>query len=59
MNAIYGRGEQPGGRGYAEFTRETAVGAVFKATDLIDEGWTDVHICDRNSKSIGLMGFVS
>ncbi len=44
------RGEQPGGRGHSEFTRETAIGAIFKATDLMGEGWTAVHICDENNQ---------
>jgi hypothetical protein len=43
-------GENPGSGGHSEFARETAAGAVFKAADLIGNGWTSVHISDENSK---------
>jgi hypothetical protein len=29
---------------------ETAAGAVFKAADLISDGWTSVHISDEKKK---------
>jgi hypothetical protein len=42
-------GEHPGG-GHSEFTRDTAIGAVFKAADLMGDGWTGVHIGDERSQ---------
>jgi hypothetical protein len=42
-------GKHPGG-GHLEFTRDTATGAVFKAADLMGDGWTGVHISDENDK---------
>ena len=43
-------GEYPGSGGHSEFARETAAGAVFKAADLIGNGWTSVHISDEKNK---------
>jgi hypothetical protein len=43
-------GERPDNAGHSEFVRETATGAVFKAADLIGNGWTCVHISDENCK---------
>ncbi len=43
-------GEHPGGGGHSEFTRDTATGAVFKAADLVGDGWTGVHICDEKNQ---------
>jgi hypothetical protein len=43
-------GETPGSGGHWEFTRDTAAGAVFKAADLIGDGWTDVHISDEKNQ---------
>jgi hypothetical protein len=43
-------GENPGSGDRWEFARETAVGAVFKAADLISDGWTSVHISDEKKK---------
>jgi hypothetical protein len=43
-------GEHPDSGGHSEFARETAAGAVFKAADLIGNGWTGVHISDENYK---------
>jgi hypothetical protein len=40
---VYGR--NPCG-GHSEFSRATAAGAVFKAADLVGDGWTGVHISD-------------
>jgi hypothetical protein len=41
-------GEHPDSSGRSEFARETATGAVFKAADLIGNGWTGVHISNEN-----------
>jgi hypothetical protein len=35
---------------HSEFVRITAAGAVFKAADLLGNGYTGVHICDQNSQ---------
>jgi hypothetical protein len=43
-------GENPGSGGHWEFARETAAGAIFKAADLIRDGWTGVHISDEKNK---------
>jgi hypothetical protein len=43
-------GEHPDSGGHSEFARETATGAIFKAADLIGNGWTGVHISDENYK---------
>jgi hypothetical protein len=50
-------GEHPGGGGRSEFTRDTAPGAVFKAADLLGDGWMGVHICDEK-KEVLLAGSV-
>jgi hypothetical protein len=42
-------GEHPDSGGLLEFDRQTAAGAVFKAADLMSNGWTRVHISDENS----------
>ena len=42
-------GEHPGG-GHSEYTRDTAIGAVFKAADLMGDGWTSVHIGDERGQ---------
>jgi hypothetical protein len=42
-------GKNPYG-GHLEFARITAAGAVFKAADLVGDGWTGVHISDANNK---------
>ena len=42
-------GEHPYGD-HSEFVRITAAGAVFKAADLLGNGYTGVHICDQNSQ---------
>jgi hypothetical protein len=42
-------GEHPDGD-HSEFVRITAAGAVFKAADLLGNGYTRVHICDQNSQ---------
>ena len=43
-------GEHPGSGDHSKFARETAAGAVFKAADLISDGWTSVHISDEKNK---------
>jgi hypothetical protein len=43
-------GENPAGGGHLEFTRDTAAGAVFKAADLMGNGWTGVYICDEKNQ---------
>jgi hypothetical protein len=43
-------GEHPDGGGHSKFTRDTATGAVFKAADLMRDGWTGVHICDEQNQ---------
>jgi hypothetical protein len=43
-------GDYPDSGGHSEFARETAAGAVFKAADLIGNGWTSVHILDEKNK---------
>ena len=43
-------GEHPNGAGHSEFDRATALGAVFKATDLADGGWKGVHISDEENR---------
>jgi hypothetical protein len=43
-------GEHPNGAGHSEFDRATALGAVFKATDLAGDGWKRVHISDEENK---------
>jgi hypothetical protein len=43
-------GEHPRRGGHSEFARETAAGAVFKAADLIGDGWMSVHISDEKNK---------
>ncbi len=51
-------GEHPGG-GHSEYTRDTAIGAVFKAADLMGDGWTSVHIGDEGAKFSGLINSIS
>jgi hypothetical protein len=43
-------GDHPAGSGHSEFTRDTATGAVFKAADLMGNGWTGVYICNENDE---------
>jgi hypothetical protein len=43
-------GEHPDGAGHSEFTRHSATGAVFKAADLMGDGWSGVHISDENNQ---------
>jgi len=43
-------GDHPNGAGHSEFIRDTATGAVFKAADLISDGWAGVHICDEKNQ---------
>ena len=43
-------GEHPNGGGHSEFERVTAAGAVFKAADLVGDGWSGVHISDAKNK---------
>jgi hypothetical protein len=43
-------GENPGGGRRSKFTRDTATGAVFKAADLMRDGWTGVHIRDEQNQ---------
>jgi hypothetical protein len=42
-------GEYPSGS-RSKFARDTAAGAVFKAADLMGDGWTGVHISDEKNK---------
>jgi len=42
-------GEHPNGAGHSKFDRATALGAVFKATNLVSDGWKDVHISDQEN----------
>jgi hypothetical protein len=42
--------EHPGSGGHSEFVRESAAGAVFKAANLIGDGWLGVHISDEKNK---------
>jgi hypothetical protein len=42
---------RPGGGGRSKFTRDTATGAVFKAADLVRDGWTGVHIGDETNQT--------
>jgi hypothetical protein len=42
-------GKNPCG-GHSEFERVTAAGAVFKAADLVGDGWSGVHISDAKNK---------
>jgi hypothetical protein len=42
-------GKNPCG-GHSEFERATAAGAVFKAADLLGDGWSGVHISDAKNK---------
>ena len=42
-------GEHPDGD-HSEFVRITAAGAVFKAADLLGNGYTGVHFCDQHSQ---------
>jgi len=35
---------------HSKFIRSTVVGAVFKAADLMGNGWTGVHICDETNQ---------
>jgi hypothetical protein len=42
-------GEHPSGS-RSKFARDTAAGAVFKAADLMGDGWTGVHISDEKNK---------
>jgi hypothetical protein len=35
---------------HSKFIRSTVVGAVFKAADLMGNGWTRVHICDETNQ---------
>jgi hypothetical protein len=50
-------GERPDSGGHSEFARESATGAVFKAADLIGNGWTCVYISDENLKIYWPDGF--
>src|SRR5208283_4441460 len=43
-------GETPGSGDHWEFGRDTAAGAVFKAADLMRDGWTGVHILDEQNQ---------
>jgi hypothetical protein len=43
-------GEHPNGACHSEFDRASALGAVFKAADLMGDGWESVHISDEGNK---------
>jgi hypothetical protein len=45
--------------GRSKFTRDTATGAVFKAADLVRDGWTGFTFVMKPTKPIGLIGSIS
>jgi hypothetical protein len=43
-------GHHPDDGSHSIFARDTATGAIFKAADLMRDGWTGVHIRDEQDK---------
>jgi hypothetical protein len=43
-------GQHPGDGSHSKFTRDPAAGAIFKAADLMRDGWTGVHIRDEQNQ---------
>jgi hypothetical protein len=43
-------GEHPNVVGHSEFDRASALGAVFKAAEMMGDGWESVHISDHENK---------